>query len=139
MPTRVATKVVYRGKMRFEGKMRDNPAVPIDFHPPLGDGEGYLPMELLLMSLAACSGQTVAGLLRKMKQLPVEMEVSAGGEKRDEHPTTFLSIRLEFVFRGGGVTEDAARQAVALSEEKYCPVWATLKPVVPVSAAIRIE
>jgi putative redox protein len=139
MPSKVAAKVVYRGKMRFEGTSRDNPPVPIDYHPPLGDGQGYLGMELLLLSLAACSGQTVAGLLRKMKQPPREMEVVASGEKRDEHPTTFLSVKLEFVIRGGGVTEDAARQAVALSEEKFCPVWATLKPVVPVSTAIRVE
>lgn len=139
MPTPVQAKVVYRGRMKFEATLRDNPPVPVDFHPPLGEGQGYLPMELLLMSLAACSGQTVAGLLRKMKQAPAGMEVVASGEKRDEHPTTFLSIRLEFVFRGGGVTEEAARQAVALSEEKYCPVWATLKPVVPVSSFVRME
>jgi putative redox protein len=139
MPTKVAASAVFKGRMTFEGRTRDNPPVPVDYHPPLGDGRGYLPMELLLMSLAACSGQTVAGLLGKMKQPPREMEVSASGEKRDEHPTTFLSIRLEFVIRGGGVTEDAARQAVAMSEEKFCPVWAMLKAVVPMSAAVRIE
>lgn len=139
MPTRVTAKATYLGKMKFSGSARDNPAVPIDYHAPLGEGEGYQGMELLLLSLAACSGQTVAGLLGRMKQVPKELEVLASGEKRDEHPKTFLSVSLEFVIRGGGVSEESARQAVALSEEKFCPVWATLKAAVPVSSTIRIE
>jgi putative redox protein len=139
MSTRAEAKVIFLGKMKFAGTSRRNPPVPIDYAPPLGDDEGYRGMELLLLSLAACSGQTVAGLLRKMKQDLKGLEVTASGEKRDEHPKTFSAVKLEFVIRGGGVSEESARQAVALSEEKYCPVWATLKPVVPISSAIRIE
>ena len=139
MPTTAQAQVTFLGKMKFAGTSRDNPPVPIDSQQPLGDDQGYRPMELLLLSLAACSGQIVAGLLRKMKQDLKEMEVTASGEKRDEHPKTFSAVRLEFIIRGGGVSEESARQAVALSEEKYCPVWATLKPAVPISSVIRIE
>lgn len=36
--------------------------IVFDFAPPLGDGQGCNGLELLLMSLAGCSGTTVAHL-----------------------------------------------------------------------------
>ena len=47
-------------KVQFTGVARSNPAITMDYTPPLGDGQGYMPLELLLMSLATCSGATVA-------------------------------------------------------------------------------
>lgn len=52
-------------RVQFRGVSPANPDRPIafDFAPPLGDGQGYNGLELLLMSLAGCSGTTVAPLL----------------------------------------------------------------------------
>ena len=53
-------------KLGYTGALRSHPAIPIDYIPPFGDGQGYTPLEMLLMSLAACSGGTIGLLLRKM-------------------------------------------------------------------------
>jgi putative redox protein len=83
-------------KLGYIGALRSHPAVPIDYIPPLGDGQGYTPLELLLMSLAACSGGTVGLLLRKMGRTVTGVKVCAKGTRRNQHPTSFRNIHLEF-------------------------------------------
>lgn len=115
-----------------------NPPITIDYVPPLGDGQGYMPLELLLMSLAACSGATVATLLRKMKKNISGLQVIASGTRRDQHPTSFQNIVLEFVLDSKDAEGSDIRKAIQLSEETYCPVWAMLKHNVEITSEYRI-
>jgi len=82
--------------MHFQGRADFAHEVPLDFGPPLGAGEGIKPMELVLMSLAACSGQTVISLLEKMRQDVKLFSVRAEGRRQEEHRAVFTGIRLEF-------------------------------------------
>ena len=66
-------------KVRFSGSARDLPAVSADYFPPLGDGQGYTGLELLLLSLAACSATGVVPLLRRMKKTVAAFRVNASG------------------------------------------------------------
>jgi putative redox protein len=138
MPSEIVTEVVHRGGMRFEGKSRSGRTVELDFVPPGGTLEGYSPMELLLASLAACSGQVVAGLLKRMGQEIAGFRVVARGVKKDIHPTVLKSVALEFEFSGGSLDPASVAKALALSEERYCPVWAMLKASVPIKAEYRL-
>ncbi len=81
-------------KLGYTGELRSLPPITIDYIPPLGDGQGYLPLELLLMSLASCSGGVVGLLLRKMGKTVAGIKVNAKGSRRDRHPTSFQSIVL---------------------------------------------
>jgi putative redox protein len=121
-------------KLHFEGRGATPHTVPIDYKAPLGDDDGLKPMELILMSLAACSGQTVISLLTKMKQSVRAFTVTASGTRKTDHPTVFTNIRVEFAVEGTGVDPVAVEKAIALSEEKYCPVWAMLKTSVKVTS-----
>ena len=131
--------VVFRGGMKFEGRSgRAGTTVAIDFSP---EGEaigGYPPMELLLASLAGCSGQVVVGLLKRMGQEVKELTVRAHGTKKEIHPAVFTSIELEFEFRGGKLDAASVEKALALSEDRYCPVWAMLKTAAPIKATYRL-
>ncbi len=114
-------------KVQFIGKSGSNPEITIDYIPPLGDGQGYLPLELLLISLAACSGATVVTLLRKMNKNVSGLKVNARGIRRDQHPTSFQKIFLEFILNSKEPEDAAIQKAIQLSEESFCPVWAMLK------------
>jgi putative redox protein len=127
MANELSARVVLQEKVRLTGHTRSEPPVVIDYLPPLGDGAGWMPLELLLLSLAGCSGQTLLAILRKMEQPVRGLEVHAHGERRDEHPMVFTTIALEFSIFGVGVDPAAVDRAIALSEERYCPVWAMLK------------
>jgi putative redox protein len=131
--------VKWTEKLHFRGQSEHEQVVAIDHAPPLGDGNGIKPMELLLMSLASCSAQTVISLLQKMKQDVRGFTVKAEGARRAEHPTVFTKIRLEYEVEGVGLSAEAVEKAIRLSEEKYCPVWAMLKPGVKISFSYKIQ
>lgn len=125
-------------KVQFSGVARDNPAIICDYGPPLGDGQGYTGLELLLVSLAACSGTSVVMLLRKMKRQIAGFKVEARGIRRTQHPTAFEQIFLDFVVDSPDCEESDIEKAIQLSEETLCPVWAMLKNNVEVIATCRL-
>ena len=108
---------------------------------PMGadeEGIGQRPLELLLSSLATCAGGALAVLLRKGGQRFTGLTVRATGQRRQEHPTVFTSLALEFVVRGP-VDRAAVAAALEQSEARICPVWAMLKPGTPISSSFTIE
>jgi putative redox protein len=106
-----------------------------------GDGNvtGFSPMELLLVALAGCTGMDVVSILKKKRQEVTAMQVNARGVQADEHPKVFTAIDLEFVVRGHGVDPVAVDRAIYLSQNKYCPVSATLGGPAVVHCTYRIE
>jgi putative redox protein len=138
LASEIVTEVVHRGGMRFEGKSTSGMTVELDFAPPGDPVGGYTPLELLLASLAACSGQVTAGLLKRMGQEIAGFRVVARGAKREVHPTVLTSVVLTFEFTGGRLESASVERALALSEERYCPVWAMLKVSVPVRAEYKL-
>lgn len=139
MAKEVHTEIVFKGGMRFDGKSgRAGKPVAIDFTPEGEAIEGYSPLELLLTSLAGCSSQVVVGLMKRMGQEVQDLTVRARGVKKEIHPTVLTSIELEFEFRGGRVDGASVEKALALSEERFCPVWVMLKASVPITAKFRL-
>lgn len=138
MPSQLEARVVLQNGMHFLGSAGSGHTVSTDY--PLGgaSSEGSTPLELLLMSLAACSGGSMAVLLRKSKQQVKGIEVHATGKRRDEHPTCLTDIALEFVVRGQDLDPAAVQHAMTLSEQTICPVWAMLKGSTRIDASFRI-
>ena len=125
-------------KVQFTGKTRSNPEIICDYFPPLGEGQGYTGLELLLMSLAACSATSIVALLRNMKKTVKGFKVNARGIRRETHPTCFEKIFIEFILTSGDAGEPAVQRAIRLSEESYCPVWAMVKNNVEISTEYKI-
>jgi putative redox protein len=139
MAKEVHTEIVFKGGMRFDGKSgRAGKPVAIDFTPEGEVIDGFSPLELLLTSLAGCSSQVVVGLLKRMGQDVKDLTVHARGVKKEIHPTVFASVELEFEFHGGRVDGASVEKALALSEERFCPVWVMLKASVPITAGYKI-
>lgn len=120
-------------KAQLVGVGHTSHQVQMDYLPPLGDDDGFMPTELLLVSLAGCSGHTVLTILRRMGRIVTGLEVRAVGQRRDEHPTVFTAIELHYDLQGDGLDAACVERAIALSEDKYCPVWAMLKGSVAIS------
>lgn len=139
MAEEIRSDVVFRGGMRFEGVSgRAGRTVALDFAADDRLIDGFLPLELLLASLAGCSGQVVVGLLQRMGQEVKDLTVRARGTKKEIHPKVFVSIELEFEFRGGKLDGASVEKALALSEERFCPVWAMLKGGTAIKATYRL-
>ncbi len=135
MPTEYIVKADHQGQMRVAATSGDL-SVQMDY--PLGCG-ALTPLELLLMSLAGCSVTSMAVLLNKTRQPFETLSVEARGQRREEHPTVFTGIELVFKLKGKGLEPSAVGEAMRMSEEKICPVWAMLRPGVPIRASFVIE
>lgn len=119
-------------KLAFDSAI-DGHTVRIDGKPPQGDGTGPGPKTLLLTSLTGCTGMDVAALLPKMRVPFDSLVVEAEAELTEEHPKVYKSIHLTFRISGSEVREDKVREAIQLSQEKYCGVTAMLKAHCPIT------
>jgi putative redox protein len=139
MGTEINASVALKGKAVLKGKAHTDHEVQIDYIPPLGEDNGFMPLELLLVSLAACSCQTVLFLLRKMGKTVNRMEVHAAGKRRDEHPTLFTSIELQYDLEGNDLDVPTVEKTIKMSEETFCPVWAMLKNNTALSSKYKLN
>ncbi len=126
------------GQAKFSSATRGLPPVVTDSSPPFGEGLEYKPLELFLISLATCAATTVAPILRKKRKTVERLSVVATGERREEHPTSFVRIVLRFEVVSPDATDEDVRRSIELSEEKYCPVWAMVKGNVEVATPFEI-
>ena len=122
-----ASITLINDKLHFTGNVAGNEPVSIDYIPTLGDNLGYTSLELLLLSLSSCVGSAVLLFLRKMKKSITRCEISAKGLRHEEHPTGFKRINVEIHLESPDVTSEVMKKVIALSEDKYCPVYAMLK------------
>jgi len=138
MADELTAEVVWKEKMKFAGRAGDGPSVALDVAPPLGENDGTKPMELVLIALAGCAGQTIVSLLQKMRQDLRAFSIRARGTKAADHPRVFTAIRLEIEVAGPNLDRAMVEKAVRLTEEKYCPVFAMLNKSVDVRTSITI-
>jgi putative redox protein len=138
-PLLTITAALTDDKVHFRASARNNPVIELDYTPPLGTGDGYMPLELFLASLAVCSASTIATLLRRMGRTIDAMEITATGNRRAEHPTSFEEIDLFFAIHANDVTAQDVDKAVELSRNTYCPVWVMISDTVRVLTRYRIE
>lgn len=104
-----------------------------------GQGSGFNPTELILLSLGGCTGMDVISILRKKKQDVSGLEVHLKGLRAPEHPRRYTEIEIEFLVRGRGISEKAVARSIELSQEKYCPVTASLSARITTSFRIVEE
>src|SRR5512146_2957084 len=94
-------KVVWKGRMSFEGSGSRSFTVPLGTSSAAGGGDdGISPMELLLIGLAGCTGMDVISILEKKRQEVTDFEVRVQGERAETHPRVFTNISLEFIVTG---------------------------------------
>jgi putative redox protein len=136
----LTVRVELQEKVRFIGRVSPDQSIVVDYPPPLGEDKGARGgLELLLLSLAACVGQTAVALLHRMHQ-PVEgCTVEAQGTRREQHPTLLTDIALRLSFSGTGLDKGAVTRAVEMAETTYCPVWAMLKGSTRISSTVEVN
>ncbi|MGH7541133.1 MAG: OsmC family protein, partial [Gemmatimonadota bacterium] len=81
---------------------------------------------LLVASLAACSAADVVDILRKGRQDVRGLEVGTRAERRVDPPRRLTRVAMEFRVYGD-VDPKKAERAAALSFEKYCSVYHSLR------------
>jgi putative redox protein len=116
--------VQWIGKQQFVAVGPSGHAIPLDSDRASNTAPG--PMEFLLLALGACTATDIVIILEKKRQKLQSLEVICSGERAEEPPQVWTKLNLLYRLRGN-LEESGVKQAIQLSEEKYCSVSATLK------------
>jgi putative redox protein len=125
--------------MQFVVETPSGHSFTIDSVPEVGGRDsGPRPMELLAAGIAGCTAMDVISILRKMQQKIAGLKVRVNGQQATEHPKRFTDIHVEYTVIGYGLSEANVARAIQLSETRYCPAMASLRPGVPITLSFTI-
>jgi len=126
-------KVIWKEGMSFEGTAGTGFTLPLGASPNVGGkNDGFRPMELILVGLAACTAMDVVSILQKKQQELTDFRIEVDSERAESHPKVFTRIDLHFIVKGHNVDPAAVDRAIELSSTKYCSAHAMLSKSVPI-------
>jgi len=139
MGEHIKTKVTWQEGMHFSGTADSGFNIKLDSKEEVGGaGKGFIPMELMALSMAGCTAMDVISILRKKRQDVTDFEVHVDAPRAEEHPRVFTSAVIEYVVTGHGVEEKAVRRAIELTAKSYCPAQAMLGKIMPIDLHYQI-
>lgn len=126
----------HTGKSAFDVKIGEH-TTRIDTVAPDGEDSGPSPKQLLLGTLAACTGMDIVSLLRKMRVDFSDFSIQTKADLTEEHPRVFSVVEIIYYIKVNENHQKKVEKAVSLSKEKYCGISAMLAKNSPVE--YRIE
>jgi putative redox protein len=133
-------KVVWNQGLSFQGSANTGVNLNLDSSVDQGgSGNGFKPIELILVGIAGCTAMDVISILQKKQQQVSGFEVQAHAERAGEHPKVFTSVVVEYIITGHEIDRAAVERAVELSVTKYCAVQAMMAKAVPIEHRITIH
>jgi putative redox protein len=101
--------------------------------------EGLSPMETLMFSLAGCMAIDLVHILGRMRAELHSLKTEIEGERALTEPKRFTRIHLHFVINGNNIKPSDVERAIALSREKYCSVYHSLRPDLDVVTSYEVQ
>jgi putative redox protein len=95
------------------------------------------PMDLLLVALGACTATDIVLILAKKRQKLEALDIRLTGERAPEPPRVWNKVEIHYQLRGI-LEEKAVKDAIELSEKKYCSVAATMQQVAQITYSYEI-
>jgi putative redox protein len=133
----VNARLTWQDGLRFAARSDSGYTLTLDSVGHEGHA-GPSPVELLLISVAGCTGMDVAAILRKMREPFEGIEVEITGERAGTNPKYYTAMEIVYRVRGRGVARDKVERAVELSRSTYCSVSATLRPDCRVTTRVEL-
>ena len=108
---------------------------------PEGGGRDLAPrpMEMVLVGTGGCTAYDVVTILKKSGQDVRGCEVRVTSERAPTDPKVFTRIHLHFVVNGRGIAPGVVERAIALSHEKYCSVWHSLRQDIALTTTFHVS
>ncbi len=129
----------WKGNMLFDANVSGH-HVLMDAVPAVGgEDKGSRPKELMLASLAGCSGMDVVSILKKMRVEFTGLDIRVEAGMTEEHPKHYDKMHVIYTFTGNDLQMEQLKKAVELSQERYCGVAFVFKKAMEVTYEIRIN
>jgi putative redox protein len=100
---------------------------------------GCKPTEALLMSLAGCMGMDILSILTKMRATLTSFRMEIEGERNPTPPQYYKAVEIVLYLAGDNLDSIKVERAIALSREKYCSVYNSLRPDLALNVRYVLE
>ena len=132
MPT-VSLSLDWTGALSFRNS-QGSPA--IELHSGIPGATS--PPQALAYAVMACMAMDVVDIIGKGRHDLRAMTVRLEGVRAETHPRRYVSMDLRFEITGV-VPDHVVTRAIALSREKYCSVWNSIRPDVALTTSFSIH
>jgi putative redox protein len=110
-------------------------------HEIVTDGDsvkGLSPVQLLAAALAGCMATDVALILTRGRQPLKTLTVTLSALRAEQDPHRVRQVDIRFAV-GGDVNPSQLDRAIALSRDKYCSVWHSMREDITLSTSVSID
>ena len=91
----------------------------------------------LAFALASCMAVDVVMILTKGRHELHRLDVQFTGSRAEGPPSYFTDVTLHYELVGSA-PEEAVRRAIALSRDKYCSVWHSLREDIELTSTFDV-
>lgn len=129
----VTVEMEWEGGLRFRGRAGDR-ELKLD-----GDSAvAVSPVQALVLALGGCMASDVVHILVKGRADLKGLTARLTAERAPEEPRRLVRVDLRLAVRGP-VPTDKVERAIALSREKYCSVWHSLRPDIAFTTSFQVS
>ncbi|OZM57035.1 osmotically inducible protein C [Lottiidibacillus patelloidae] len=126
--------------MKFE--MKEDVGFKVDLaygelHVAGDEDYGFRPFQLMVSSIAVCSGGVLRKILAKQRVEITNMTIEADVERNEEEANRIEKIHIHFLISGKDLKEEKLRKAVELSS-KNCPMVQSVKGSIEIKETFAI-
>ena len=123
----------WMGKMQFNALVNGHTIIMDAPERVGGEDNGPIPKPFVLTALSGCTGMDIVAILRKANKEVADFSIKVTGELSKQAPIAYVAMHVVYDFKGEPANQEAALEAVNLSQEKYCGVSQMLKKALPVT------
>jgi putative redox protein len=131
-PPIVAT-LTWMGDLRFAGQTGEA-SIQLDS----ASKSGPSPMEAVAFGLAGCMAIDLVHILARGRHPLASLSTHLVAHRAPTEPRRFERIALHFAIEGDA-TADQVERAIALSRDKYCSVWHSLRNDIELDVTYEIK
>lgn len=108
-----------------------------DLHVSGDEEHGFRPFQLLVSSIAVCSGGVLRKVLDKMRMPCTDMKVTADVERNEAEANRVEKIHLHFIITGDHLKEEKVQKAIDAAS-KNCPMVQSVKGSIVVTESFEL-
>lgn len=131
----VKTSLVWERDLIFTGSTPQGYEIEFDANAQWG----CKPTESLLLSLAGCMGIDIMTILTKMRLKIVSFRIETKGERNEQPPQYYRKVEMVMHIAGKNLDPAKVERAIALSRDKYCSVYNSLRPDMEMNVRFVLE
>lgn len=98
---------------------------------------GFRPYQLMVSSIAVCSGGVLRGILEKKRLAVEDITIQAKVERKEEEANRIESIAIHYLLKGNDLSEEKIEQSIKLAR-KNCPMVRSVEDSIKITETFEI-